>query len=247
MSALGATTDSVVALLKTATILDLVAIGQRADPGVPLLIRGEAGVGKDILARLIHVASTGRPSSFIKVNCGARPVERCDADLFGHEKGADPLATRRRLGGFEFANHGTIYLDQIEALPRPLVPKLFHVLRMGEVSRAGGREVIRVDSRVIASTVESTRAGGDNDFWWLELQRLNVIEICIPPLRQRTQEIPLFASYFLEAFNRRYGRNVQLRSDVMTTFRARAWPRNLLELEETVHRLVTGGVMAPAH
>ncbi len=246
MSALGATTDSVVALLKTATILDLVAIGEDADPRVPLLIRGEAGVGKDVLARLIHAASTRRLSSFIKVNCGARPVERCEADLFGHDKGGAPLATRRRLGGFEFAHHGTIYLDRIEAVPRPLVPRLLHVLRTGQVSRIGGQEIIRVDSRVIASTVENPQAGGDDDFRQ-DLQRLNVIEICIPPLRQRTQEIPLFASYFLEAFNRRYRRNVQFPSDVMTTFRARAWPRNLLELEETVHRLVTGGVMAPAH
>jgi len=233
-------------VLRTARILDLVAQGQRADPGVPLLIRGEPGVGKDILARLIHAASARQPYSFIKVNSAVQPADRCEADLFGHEKGAPPGAIRRRLGSFEFANHGTIYLDEMGALPRALLPRLVHVLRTGEVSRTGGHEIIRVDVRVIASTVHGAETGGRDDLWQ-ELRRLNVVEICIPPLRHRTEEIPVLASFFLAQFNRRYRRDVQLCPDVMATFRAHSWPGNIRELEEAVHRLVVGGAMSPVH
>jgi len=233
-------------VLRTTRILDLVARGQRADPGVPLLIRGEPGVGKDTLARLIHAASARQPYSFIKVNCAGQSAERCEADLFGHEKGASPEAIRRRLGSFEFANHGTIYLDEIVALPHALLPRLVHGLRTGEVSRAGGREIIRVDVRVIASTAHDAETGG-RDGLWQELHRLNVVEICIPPLRQRTEEIPLLATFFLDQFNRQYRRDVQLCPDVMATFKAHSWPGNICELEEAVHRLVAGGAMSPVH
>src|SRR5881296_1918827 len=122
ISALGRT--GVPTVLETPRILDLVATAQRAAPGVPLLIRGEPGVGKDILARLIHAASARQPYSFIKVNCAVQPADRREANLFGHEKGTSPVALRRRIGGFEFANHGTMYLDEIGALPPALVSKL---------------------------------------------------------------------------------------------------------------------------
>ena len=241
MSALVATTEwvpaSVPTILKTARILDLVAIGQRAGLGVPLLIRGEAGVGKDILARLLHADSARQPHSFIKANCGVERVGRCEADLFGHEKEATPRSIRRRLGSFEFANHGTIYLDEIAALPCALVPKLVHLLRTGEVSRTGGREIIRLDVRVIASTRNGGESGG-SDYLWQELQRLNVVEIWIPPLRQRTEEIPLFASFFLEQLNQRYRRDVQLSPEALASFMTHSWPGNIRELEEAVQRLV---------
>ena len=246
MSAGGAMTDGVSTILRTARILDLVALAQRADPRVPLLIRGEPGVGKDFLARLIHATSARQPYSFIKVNCAVQPADRREADLFGHEKGASPVAVRRRLGSFEFANHGTIYLDEIGAVPRALLPKLVHVLRTGQVSRTGGREIIPVDVRLIASTVQDAQTG-DRDNLWQELHDLNVVEICIPPLRQRTEEISVFASFFLEQLNRRYRRDVQLCPEVMATFRAHSWPRNIRELEEAVHRLVVGGAMSPVH
>src|ERR671930_315257 len=113
MSARDATIECVPTVLRTARILDLVATGQRADPRVPLLIRGERGVGKDIVARLIHAASARQPHPFVKVNCAVKPADRSEADLFGQERGSSPLASRRRLGSFEFANHGTIYPDDI--------------------------------------------------------------------------------------------------------------------------------------
>jgi len=148
--------------------------------------------------------------------------------------------TRRRLGSFEFANHGTIFLDEIGALPRALFPKLIHVLRTGELSRTGGRELIRVDVRAIGSTVEGIGAR-DRDDLWQELRRLYVVEISIPPLRQRREEIPAFASFFLERFNRRYRREAELCPEAMARFRAHSWPGNVRELEGAVHRLVVGG------
>src|SRR2546421_3758914 len=246
MSAGDATIECAPTVLKTARVLDLVAAGQRADPRVPLLIRGERGTGKDILARLIHAASARQPHSFVKVNCAAQPADRSEADLFGHERGASPLASRRRPGSFEFANHGTIYLDEIGALPRALIPKLLHVLRTGEVSRTGGRELLPIDVRVIASTVQSADIGR-HEYLWKELQALNMVEVCVPPLRQRTEEIPVFASFFLEQFNRRYRRDVQLCADALTALIARSWPVNIRELEEAVHRFVVGGAPSPTH
>ena len=242
ISALGRT--GVPTVLETPRILDLVGTAQRAAPGVPLLIRGEPGVGKDILARLIHAATARHPNSFIKVNCGGQPEDRVEADLFGHEMGACPLALRQRLGSFEFAHHGTVYLEEIGALPRTLVPKLLYVLRTGKFSRTGGPEIIWVGGRVIASTVQSGPTGGDDDLWQ-ELHRLNVVELRIPPLRQRRDEIPVFASFFLEQFNRRHRQDVRLCSDAMATFMEHSWPGNIRELEETVHRLVVGGAMSP--
>ena len=241
---MGAMTEGIPNALKTAQILDLVSIGQRAQPRVPLLVRGEPGAGKDTLARLIHAASPRHPYPFIKMNCAVQPADRRQADLFGHEKGASPLAIRRWLGSFEFANHGTLYLDEIGAVPRDLVPKLLYVLRTGEVSRTGGREVIRVDVRVIASTTQRAETGRGDDLW-RELHRLKVVEISIPPLRQRTTEIPLLASFFLGQFNRRYRRDVQLCPEVMAAFKARSWPGNIRELEEAVQQLVVGGEMSP--
>jgi len=152
------------------------------------------------------------------------------------------LATRRRLGSFEFANHGTLYLDEIGAVPHALVPKLLRVLQTGKVSRIGDPELIRVDVRLIASTANS---GAIHDDPWKELHRLNTIEICIPPLRQRTEEIPVLASFFLEQFNRRYRRNVHLCPDVTAALQARLWPGNIRELVDAVHELVMGGATAP--
>lgn len=146
MLAQGTTGERMPTVLRTSRILDLVAIGHSADPRVPLLIRGEPGVGKDILARLIHAESARRAHAFIKVNCAAQPADRHEADLFGHEKEASPLATRRRVGSLEFANNGTLYLDEIGALRRGLVPKLLQVLRAGEVSREAKGSTSTCDS-----------------------------------------------------------------------------------------------------
>src|SRR3989449_5629494 len=242
MFARSTTSECVPNLVGTTRILDLLATGKRANPRAPLLIRGEPGVGKDSLARLLHEASGRGRQPFIKVSCAGQPADRHDAELFGHEKGTSPLATRRRLGSFEFANHGTLYLDEIGAVPHALVPKLLRVLQTGKVSRIGDPELIRVDVRLIASTANS---GAIHDDPWKELHRLNTIEICIPPLRQRTEEIPVLASFFLEQFNRRDRRNVHLCPDVTAALQARLWPGNIRELVDAVHELVMGGATAP--
>jgi len=233
-------------VLETPRILALVARAQRADPVVPVLIWGEAGVGKDTLARLIHAATARPPHGFIKVNCAGQPEDKVAADLFGHEKGAGPLALRRRLGSFEFANHGTIYLDKIEALPRLLIPKLLHLLRTGKSSRAGGREILWVGGRVAASTEQSGPTGGNDDLWQ-ELRCLNAVELWLPPLRQRMDEVPSFVAFFLEQFNPCHRRDIRLCPEAMTTLMERSWPGNIRELAETVHRLAAGRAMSPVH
>jgi DNA-binding NtrC family response regulator len=241
MFALSATSECESTVVRTATILALEAAAQLAAPGAPILICGEAGVGKDTLARLIHAASARRSHAFIKVTCSAPSNDHHEIDLFGREQEASVGVTRRRLGSFEFANHGTLYLDEIEALPQCLIPKLLHALRMGEVSRAGGREIIRVDTRLMASTVpihgRSTRVSEDLR---RGLEDLDAVEICVPPLRQRTDEIPSFASFFLERMNHRYRRHVSLCPEVIGELQAYAWPGNLCELEEAIRRLVLG-------
>jgi len=162
----------------------------------------------------------------------ARPI--CSATRRGRRPGRSGGCS----GAFEVANHGTVYLDEIGALPIALAPRLLHTLRTGEVSRTGSREIIRIDVHVIASTVHN--ATGD-DHLWPELRRLDAAEICILPLRQRTEEISVWASFFLEQFNRRYRRDVQLCPDVIAGFMTHAWPGNIRELEEAVRRLVVGG------
>jgi transcriptional regulator with GAF, ATPase, and Fis domain len=203
-----------------------------------LIIRGEPGVGKDVLARLIHAASPRQSCAFIKVNCAVQArAGRCEVDLFGTERGSSPLASRRLLGSFELANHGTIYLDDIGALPPALVPRLVRALCTGQVTRTGGSEIMQIDARLIASDA-GLRKNSDDDDLWRELHRLNAVEILVPPLRERAEEVPEFASLFLERFNRRYQRDVQLCPETMAAWRTHKWPRNIRELEEAVHGLV---------
>ncbi|PYM95768.1 MAG: hypothetical protein DME04_03845 [Candidatus Rokuibacteriota bacterium] len=243
MLARATTDDRLPTVARTPRILDLLRIGQRADPRAPLLIHGEPGVGKDILAALVHDASVRRSHSFIKVNLGAQSAKHHETDLFGHERGASPEATRRRLGSFEFANHGTLYLDQVGTASCEVVARVVHTVRTGEVARIGGRETIQVDVRLIASTSDNAPARADNGLWQA-LRGLDAVEICVPPLRERIDEIPVLASFFLERFKRRYRRDAQLCPDMMSAFQTRSWPGNIRELEEEVHRLFVGEAKA---
>src|SRR5437879_5691502 len=173
-----------------------------ADTDTTVLIRGESGVGKDLVARAVHAASTRRHGPFVKVNCAAIPQDLLESELFGHERGAFTGAYRRKPGQFEYANKGTIYLDEIAELPMGLQAKLLHVLQDFRMSRVGGHGMIDVDARVIAATNRDlenamTRHEFREDLYY----RLNVVEIRIPPLRERKEEIPLLASAFLSRFN----------------------------------------------
>ena len=210
-----------------------------ADTDTTLLIRGESGVGKDLVARAVHAASSRRQGPFIKVNCAAIPQELLESELFGHEKGAFTGAHRRKPGQFEYANKGTIYLDEIAELPLALQAKLLHVLQDFRFSRVGGHGLLDVDTRVIAATnrnLEEAMARGEfrEDLYY----RLNVVEIQVPPLRERREEIPGLAVWFLAKFNAQYGRQKQLLPETMARLMEYTWSGNVRELENVIRRLV---------
>jgi two-component system response regulator AtoC len=210
-----------------------------ADTDVTVFIRGESGVGKDLVARAIHAASSRRRGPFVKVNCAAIPAELLESELFGHEKGAFTGAHRRKPGQFEYANKGTIYLDEIAELPLGLQAKLLHVLQDFRFSRVGGHEPLAVDMRVIAATnrnLEEAMAYGQfrEDLYY----RLNVVEIRVPPLRERPEEIPELAARFLAQFNAQYGRHKQLTPETLARLTEYTWSGNVRELENVMRRLV---------
>jgi two-component system response regulator AtoC len=207
-----------------------------------VLIRGESGVGKDVVARAIHAASDRRHRPWVKVNCAALPAELLESELFGHERGAFTGAHRRKLGKFEFAHTGTIFLDEIGELPLALQPKLLHVLQDLAFSRIGGRELIHVDVRVIASTNRNLETALQTGTFREDLYyRLNVVEIRVPPLRERRDEIAPLAERFLATFNQQYRREAQLSREVLDLFREYPWPGNVRELENMMRRLVVLG------
>ncbi len=204
-----------------------------------VLIRGESGVGKDVVARAIHAASVRHEAPFVKVNCAALPAGLLESELFGHEKGAFTGAYRRTLGQFEFAHNATIFLDEIGELPLSLQAKLLHVLQDFRFCRVGGREMIHVDARVIASTnrdLEVALKRGDfrEDLFY----RLNVVEVHVPPLRERREEIPMLAAKFLAKFNAQYQRRKELSTKVLTLLEELPWAGNVRELENVMRRLV---------
>jgi two-component system, NtrC family, response regulator AtoC len=210
-----------------------------ADTDATVLIRGESGVGKDLIARAVHAASARSEGPFVKVNCAAIPQELLESELFGHEKGAFTGAHRRKPGQFELANRGTIYLDEIGELPRPLQAKLLHVLQDFRFSRVGGLTPIDVDARVIATTnrrLEEAMAQGEfrEDLYY----RLNVVEIRVPPLRERREEIPALVAWFLGKFNAQYGRHKQLAPETLTRLMEHPWSGNVRELENIIRRMV---------
>jgi two-component system response regulator AtoC len=214
-------------------------IAEVADTNATVLIRGESGVGKDVVARAIVQASKRPDQPFVKINCAALPTELLESELFGHEKGAFTGAYQRKLGKFEFAHRGTLFLDEIGELPLPLQAKLLHVLQDREFFRLGGRQLIQVDTRVIASTnrnLEQALTSGQfrEDLYY----RLNVVEIWVPPLRERSDEIPALVEYFLERFRSQVKREVDIPAEAMEAFQAYHWPGNVRELENLVRRLV---------
>ena len=210
-----------------------------ADTDATVLMRGESGVGKDLVGRVLHAASARRGGPFVKVNCAAIPPGLLESELFGHEKGAFTSAHRLKLGRFEYANKGTIYLDEIAELPLALQAKLLHVLQDFRFARVGGHGLIEVDTRVIAATnrdLEHAMARGEfrEDLYY----RLNMVEIRIPPLRERKEEIPLLALYFLSRFNEQDGRQKRLSPETLARLTEYSWPGNVRELENVIRRLV---------
>ncbi len=215
-------------------------VDQVADTDATVLIRGESGAGKGVVASLLHSKSFRREKPFVKINCAALPSELLEAELFGYEKGAFTGAHRRKPGKFEFAHEGTIFLDEIGELSPPLQAKILHVLQDGEFSRLGGERDIHVNVRVLSSTnrnLEDAVEAGTfrNDLYY----RLNVVSLQVPPLRDRQDEIPLLAELFLKKYSRQYNRpNAKLSSKSLALFQKYHWPGNVRELENFVKRIV---------
>jgi two-component system response regulator AtoC len=217
-------------------------IVQVAPTTATALIRGESGVGKDLIARAIHAMSARADGPFVKVNCAALPATLLESELFGHERGAFTGAFRQKPGQFEYANRGTICLDEIGDMPRELQAKLLHVIQDLEFSRVGGRELIRVDVRIVATTNRDLEAAiSERDFREDLYYRLNVVEITVPPLRERREAIPLLAESFLRRFNLEYEREVRLSPGLSRQLRQHSWPGNVRELENAIRRLVLMG------
>jgi formate hydrogenlyase transcriptional activator len=211
-----------------------------APAGTTVLIQGETGTGKEIIARAIHNLSPRRERTFVKVNCAAIPAGLLESELFGHERGAFTGALSQKIGRFEFADRGTLFLDEIADLPLELQPKLLRVLQEQEFERLGGNRTLRVDVRVVAAT------NGDlaqlvaerkfrNDLYY----RLNVFPILVPPLRERREDVPLLVRYFVQTFSRRQNKTVEyIPADVMDALVNYSWPGNIRELENLIERAV---------
>jgi transcriptional regulator with GAF, ATPase, and Fis domain len=210
---------------------------------VTVLVWGESGVGKELVARALHNGSSRCDASFVKVNCAALPLELLESELFGYERGAFTGATRPKPGKFDLAGAGTIFLDEIAEIPLPLQAKLLQVLQNGEFSRLGGRNDIRVDARVIAATNTDLRQLVDQGRFRADLYyRLNVMTIFVPPLRERREEVPLLTQRFLLDFARLYERKPPTLSwATLDRFQRYPWPGNVRELENTVRKIVILG------
>ncbi|MFZ0637557.1 MAG: sigma-54 dependent transcriptional regulator [Candidatus Acidiferrales bacterium] len=213
---------------------------QIAPVDVPVFISGESGVGKEVVARMIHLRSLRRQQPFVKVNCAALPGELLESELFGYEQGAFTGAVRAKPGKFEQAHKGTIFLDEIAEMSPHLQAKLLHVLQDNQYSRLGGRSVITVDVRVLAATnmpVQEAMQSGRfrEDLYY----RLNVLSIHIPPLRERTMEIPLLFQHFLQKYSEKFQKPTPEPSKHLIEAAMRyQWPGNLRELENFTKRYV---------
>jgi two-component system response regulator AtoC len=214
-----------------------------ADTTATVLIRGESGTGKEMVARMVYAHSGRRDKTFVKVNCAAIPNELLESELFGYEQGAFTGANRQKLGKFDIANGGTIFLDEISEMHPSLQAKLLHVLQDGEFGRLGGKRDIAVDVRVMAATNKPLeRSVAQGTFREDLFYRLNVVSIHIPPLRERREEIPVFLDFFLNKYSRYYDKHPPAFSDAaIQRMMDYTWPGNIRELENLVKRYTIVG------
>jgi two-component system response regulator AtoC len=238
-----ATTDAEnTALVTLSSAMDRVwSLAQQvADTDVPVLLVGESGVGKDVVARRIHATSHRATRPFVKINCAALPGELLESELFGHERGAFTGAHAEKPGKFELAHEGTIFLDEIGEMDPRLQAKLLQILQDEEFYRVGGKRSIRVDARVVVATNRDLESEIQNGTFREDLYyRLNVVTIRVPPLRERKEDIVPLVRHFVEKYCRRYkGGLERVPDEVMQRFHAYDWPGNVRELENLVRRLV---------
>src|SRR5690606_28473042 len=218
-------------------VYHLVSLVSKSDATVLLL--GETGTGKSLIAEAIHKASTRRDKQMVKVNCAAIPANLIESELFGHERGSFTGAFERRIGKFELANKGTLFLDEIGEMTLEMQVKLLRVLQDREIERVGGRNSIKIDVRIIAATnrnlEEEVRAGRFRaDLYY----RLNVFPIVLPPLRERVEDIKPLTEFFLLCYGRRVGRAITLTSHVIDELTQYSWPGNVRELQHLIERSV---------
>ncbi len=215
-------------------------IEQIAGSNTTVLVLGETGTGKELVARALHSSSLRKNRPLIKVNCATLPANLIESELFGHEKGAFTGSQARHLGRFEVANGATLFLDEIGELPLELQAKLLRVLQDGELERLGSSQTIKVDTRIIAATnrnlEEEVRKGRFREDLWY---RLNVFPITMPPLRDRVEDIPLLVEFYVRKITKRLGKTIEVISkSVMDVLQDYHWPGNIRELENVLERAV---------
>jgi formate hydrogenlyase transcriptional activator len=220
------------------TVLKSVQIVAPTDSTV--LILGETGTGKELVARAIHEVSGRRKSSFVKVNCAAIPASLLESELFGHEKGSFTGAVAQRLGRFELAHNGTLFLDEIGEMPLELQPKLLRAIQDQEFERVGGTRTIRTNARLVAATNRDLKAMVDENKFRSDLYyRLHVFPLSVPPLRDRREDIPLLIRYFVQKHAQRMGRRIEtIPSQALDALTNHDWPGNIRELQNVIERSV---------
>jgi formate hydrogenlyase transcriptional activator len=229
-------------LIGDSPALEAVLDGVRrvAPTGSTVLIQGETGTGKELIARAIHNISSrcGRP--FIKLNCAAIPLDLLESELFGHEKGAFTGAIAQKLGRFEAADKGTLFLDEVGDIPPALQPKLLRILQEQEFERLGGSRTHQVDVRLVAATHRNLAEMVENGQFRSDLYfRLNVFPVELPPLRERREDIPALVTHFVEILGRRIGREIEhIPPETMLALCSYDWPGNIRELQNLIERAV---------
>jgi formate hydrogenlyase transcriptional activator len=205
-----------------------------------VLIHGETGTGKELIARAVHNLSARKPRAFVKLNCSAIPASLLESELFGHERGAFTGAAMQRVGRFELAHRGSIFLDEVGELPLELQPKLLRVLQEREFERLGGTRTIQTDARLIAATNRDLRSMVESQKFRSDLYyRLNVFPVRVPPLRERPEDIPLLVRHFVREFSRRNNRDIEtIPSETMNALVRYRWPGNVRELQNVIERAV---------
>jgi transcriptional regulator with GAF, ATPase, and Fis domain len=226
-------------------------VGRVARSDAPVLIAGESGTGKELVAKAVHEYSPRREKEMMIINCGAIPENLLESELFGHEKGSFTGAIARRAGRFEQADGSTLFLDEIGDMPLSIQVKLLRVLQDGSFSRVGANETLTTDVRIVAAThkrlIDEVAAGRFREDLYY---RLNVVEIKIPALRDRREDIPLLAEYFLQSITRKNGMaRIRISAEAIATLQSHHWPGNVRELENTIARacaLASSQILLPA-
>jgi transcriptional regulator with PAS, ATPase and Fis domain len=227
------------------------SIATAAPTSVPVLITGETGTGKEVVARTLHAMSPRAHGPFVAVNCAALPETLLESELFGHERGAFTGAWTQRPGYFELAHEGTILLDELAAMPMSLQPKLLRALEMGAVRRVGGNREIKIDVRVLGTMNTSPKVAVQTGRVREDLYyRLNVFSVALPPLQERLEDIPLLVETFIAEFNLKYAKRVRgADRDALDLLLAQAWPGNVRQLRNSVEWAVMvceGDVVTPS-